>query len=64
MLPRDIFPMMGKVAWLKVAAQNRRTILKLVKEAFFGRRTLPPNPAAQDAYGVVAAPDVQGEVSV
>jgi len=58
------FPMMGKMAWLKVAAQNRRTILKLVREAFFGRRTLPPNPATQDASGVVAAPDVHGEVSV
>ncbi|MGB8061242.1 MAG: radical SAM protein [Candidatus Sulfotelmatobacter sp.] len=58
------FPMMGKMAWLKVVAQNRRTILKLVGEAFFGRRTLPPNPAAPDAYGVVAVPDVHGEVSV
>jgi len=57
------FPMMGKMAWLKVAAQNRRIILKLVREAFFGRRTLPSNPAAKDAYGVVAAPDVHGEVS-
>jgi hypothetical protein len=27
------FPMMGKFAWLKVAAENRRTIFKLVKEA-------------------------------
>jgi len=58
------FPMMGKMAWLKVAAQNRGTILRLVREAFFGRRTLPPNPATQDAFGVVAAPDVHGEVSV
>ena len=58
------FPMMGEMAWLKVVAQNRRTILKLVREAFFGRRTLPPNPAAQGAYGAVTAPDVQGEASV
>jgi len=28
------FPMMGRFAWVKVIAQNRRTILKLVKEAF------------------------------
>jgi hypothetical protein len=26
------FPMMGKMAWLKVIAQNRRTIFKLVRE--------------------------------
>jgi hypothetical protein len=58
------FPMMGKMTWLKVAAQNRRTILKLVREAFFGRRTLPANPATQHAYGVVAASDVHGELSV
>ena len=28
------FPMMGKTAWLKVIAQNRRTIFKLVREGF------------------------------
>ncbi len=28
------FPMMGKMAWLKVIAQNRRTIFKLVREGF------------------------------
>jgi radical SAM superfamily enzyme YgiQ (UPF0313 family) len=33
------FPMMGKVAWLKVVAQNRHTIFELAREAFFGRRT-------------------------
>ncbi len=58
------FPMMGKMAWLRVVAQNRRTILKLIKEAFFGRRKVPTNPAAPDAYGAVAAPDVHREVSV
>jgi hypothetical protein len=57
-------PMMGKVAWLKVVAQNRHTIFELAKEAFFGRRTLPANPVAQDGYGVVAAPDVPDEASV
>ncbi|MGC1372964.1 MAG: radical SAM protein [Candidatus Sulfotelmatobacter sp.] len=31
------FPMMGRLAWLKVIAQNRRTIFKLLKEACFGR---------------------------
>jgi radical SAM superfamily enzyme YgiQ (UPF0313 family) len=28
------FPMMGKMAWAKVIAQNRRTIFKLVREGF------------------------------
>jgi radical SAM superfamily enzyme YgiQ (UPF0313 family) len=28
------FPMMGKMAWVKVIAQNRRTIFKLVREGF------------------------------
>jgi hypothetical protein len=58
------FPMMGKMAWLRVVAQNRRTIFGLVREAFFGRKTLPASPAAEDTYGPVAAPDVHGEVSV
>ena len=33
------FPMMNKLAWVKVIAQNRRTIFKLTKEAIFGRRS-------------------------
>src|SRR6202034_1637986 len=57
------FPMMGKMAWLKVITQNRRTILKLVREAFFGRRTVPTNPDAKDAYEPVAVPEVTSEVS-
>jgi hypothetical protein len=55
--------MMGKMAWLKVVAQNRRTIFKLVREAFFGRRTRPTNPDAKDVYEPVAVPDVTSEVS-
>jgi radical SAM superfamily enzyme YgiQ (UPF0313 family) len=57
------FPMMGKMAWLKVVAQNRRTILKLAREAFFGRRARPMNPDAKDAFEPVAVPDITGEVS-
>jgi radical SAM superfamily enzyme YgiQ (UPF0313 family) len=57
------FPMMGKMAWLKVVAQNRRTILKLLREAFFGRRRRPKSPDAKDAYEPVAVPDVTSEVS-
>jgi len=58
------FPMMGKMAWLRVVAQNRKTIFTLLREAFFGRRALPTNPVAPDAYGAVAAPDVPDEASV
>jgi radical SAM superfamily enzyme YgiQ (UPF0313 family) len=57
------FPMMGKMAWLKVVAQNRHTILKLVRGAFFGRRARPKNPDTQDAYETVAAPNVAGELN-
>jgi radical SAM superfamily enzyme YgiQ (UPF0313 family) len=32
------FPQMGPWAWMKVIAQNRRTIFNLVKEGFVGRR--------------------------
>jgi radical SAM superfamily enzyme YgiQ (UPF0313 family) len=57
------FPMMGKMAWLKVVVENRQTILRLVREAIFGRRGRPTNPDAQDAYVAIAAPDVPGEVN-
>jgi len=57
------FPMMGKLAWLKVAAQNRRTIFKLLKEAFFGRKTPLKSPQVEDSHEDVVAPDVSGEVS-
>jgi len=32
------FPMMNKMAWVKVIAENWRTIFKLMKKAVFGRR--------------------------
>jgi radical SAM superfamily enzyme YgiQ (UPF0313 family) len=59
------FPMMGRLAWLKVVAQNRRTIFKLLKEALFGRRARPtsPHPQDEEAFEGVAAPDVPGEAS-
>ena len=38
------FPMMGKLAWLRMLAQNRHTIFKLVKEAMFGRKARPRDP--------------------
>ena len=57
------FPMMGRLAWLTVVAQNRRTIFKLVKEAFFGRSPRPRNPKGEDSYEDVVTPDVSSEVS-
>ena len=44
------FPMMGKFAWLKVVAENRYTISKLVKEAVFGRKPRPRRPDSELAY--------------
>ncbi len=49
------FPMMGKMAWVKVIAQNRRTIFKLVREGFkpgawraaTPRKSAMPVPAAE-----------------
>ncbi len=35
------FPMMGRLAWVKVISQNRRTIFKLVREALRGWRGAP-----------------------
>jgi hypothetical protein len=57
------FPMMGKMAWLRVAAQNRQTILKLVREAFFGRRTVPTNLEVNDELEGGAPAEVAGEVN-
>src|SRR5579864_7299575 len=54
------FPMMGKFAWMKVIAQNRRTIFGLVKEAVFGhglraratdREVLPVDTASPEVAG-------------
>ena len=44
------FPMMGKLAWLKVVAQNRQTISKLVREYFVGRRAQPRNSSVHDMH--------------
>src|ERR1700688_4374442 len=38
------FPMMGRLAWVKVIAQNRRTIFSLVWEALWGRGSRGGNP--------------------
>ncbi len=38
------FPQMGRFAWAKTIAQNRRTIFSLVKEAFKARRPTAQSP--------------------
>ncbi len=59
------FPMMGRRAWLKVIAQNRQTIFKLVKEAVFGRRAQPRAPDHSESPSVDAVkPEVMGELRV
>jgi hypothetical protein len=47
---------LGPWAWVKVIAQNRRTIFNLVKEGFTGRRgvlarTPVPSPTRDSASG-------------
>ncbi len=56
------FPMMGRFAWLKVIAQNRRTIFKLVKEAVFGRKPRTSNPDLESP-SEEAVPEVTSEAS-
>jgi radical SAM superfamily enzyme YgiQ (UPF0313 family) len=55
------FPMMGKLAWLRVVAQNRQTILKLITEAIFGRR--PARQTGEELASATvdsAAPSIPG----
>jgi radical SAM superfamily enzyme YgiQ (UPF0313 family) len=49
------FPMLGRMAWLKVVAQNRRTIFGLVREAVFGRRARPRTPSGETPYNEAAS---------
>jgi hypothetical protein len=53
------FPMMGKFAWLRVVAENRHTIFKLVKEGFFGRKARPRRPEGEPVFEEAAAPESQ-----
>jgi radical SAM superfamily enzyme YgiQ (UPF0313 family) len=51
------FPQMGRLAWVKVIAQHRRTIFKLVKEAFSAWRGAPLRSASNlCSYIEIAAP--------
>src|SRR5438270_7149719 len=56
------FPMMGKFAWVKVVAQNRQTIFKLIKEAVFGRKDRPTRGKVEDREDVPRT-EAQGEAS-
>ena len=52
------FPMMRKSSWLRVMIENRRTILRLLKEGVF-RWMRPGNFSSQDSCDV-ATPNVSG----
>jgi radical SAM superfamily enzyme YgiQ (UPF0313 family) len=60
------FPMLGKMAWLKVIAQNRRTIFKLVREGFRpgawrgAPARLPASPEPQMETGEAIAQGAEG----
>ena len=45
------FPMMRKSSWLRVVLENRRTILRLLKEGVF-RWAHQRNSASQDCFDV------------
>ena len=51
------FPQMGWLAWVRVIAQNRRTIFKVVREAFVAwRGALSRNPESPRSYVEAIAP--------
>jgi len=52
--------MLGKLAWLKVVAQNRQTIFKLVLEAVFGRKARRPDTPEGEVLFEEVAPEPQG----
>ncbi len=60
------FPMLGKMAWVKVIAQNRRTIFKLVREGFKAGAwrgapaRIPANPVPVVEAGEAAAQGAEG----
>jgi radical SAM superfamily enzyme YgiQ (UPF0313 family) len=56
------FPMMNRMAWLKMIAQNRRTIFKLVWEAVFRRGLRPENADRQVAAQDLETTEIRGEV--
>src|ERR1700757_5070633 len=55
------FPMLGKFAWLKVIAQNRRTIFILVQEAVFGRKKRPRSAPFEGSYEELGRVEASGD---
>jgi len=56
------FPMLGRLAWLRVIAQNHKTIFKLLGEAVFGRKLWPRAPDQESPYQDAVPAEVTGEV--
>jgi hypothetical protein len=54
------FPMLRKSSWLRVLIENRRTILRLLKEGV-SRWMRPGNFGSRDPFDL-ATPNVSGEV--
>jgi radical SAM superfamily enzyme YgiQ (UPF0313 family) len=57
------FPMMGRLAWLKVIAQNRRTIFRLAWEALRGPQTRGGNLNAPSLFSDATVSSVPIEIS-
>ena len=54
------FPTMGRMAWVKLIAQNRKTIFKLVRQGFSaGRGGLSKNPDRITSYVEAMAPSTE-----
>jgi radical SAM superfamily enzyme YgiQ (UPF0313 family) len=56
------FPMMGRLAWVKLIAQNRRTIFRLMWEALRGHRTLGRSHAAPNTFPGLIVSSVPAEI--
>ena len=57
------FPMLGKMAWVKMIMQNRKTIFRLVTEAVFGRRQRPEACRCGGSLWGTVAPAVTSKIS-
>jgi hypothetical protein len=54
--------MMGRLAWLKVIAQNRRTIFRLIWEGLGGHRTRSQSPDALGLFPDAMVSSVPAEI--
>jgi len=57
------FPMMGRLAWLKVIAENRRTIFKLMWEALRAHQTRSQHPDAPNLFPDAMMSSVPTEIA-